>query len=74
MQYNKDKGRLSFTEDYNTLIMIPMPQFNIINFIGMRNKHYYLLWREKKGFFTALSKKGELCTWSILTGKLLYRL
>lgn len=40
----------------------------------MRNKHYYIIWREKKGFFTALSKNGELSTWSILTGKLLYQL
>mmetsp|Transcript_5950 Transcript_5950/g.7210 ORF Transcript_5950/g.7210 Transcript_5950/m.7210 type:complete len:115 (-) Transcript_5950:359-703(-) len=38
----------------------------------MRNKHEYLIWREKKGFFTALNRKGELVTWSILTGKRLY--
>ena len=40
----------------------------------MLNKHEYLIWREKNGFFTALDKKGDLNVWSILTGKLLYTL
>jgi len=30
------------------------------------------VWREKNGFFTALDKVGDLVTWSLLTGKLLY--
>ena len=59
-------------EDYNTIVVIPLPQLNIINFIGMRNKQSYYMWREKRGFFTALNKRGMLYTWSILTGKLLY--
>ena len=59
-------------EDYSTIVTIPLPQQNIINFTGMTNKHDYLIWREKKGFFTALSRTGELNIWSILTGKLLY--
>ena len=59
-------------EDYSTIIMIPLPHQNIINFTGMGNKHDYLIWWERKGFFTALSRKGELNIWSILTGKLLY--
>ena len=40
----------------------------------MGNKHEYLMWREKRGFFSALNRKGELLTWSILTGKLIYSL
>ena len=32
-------------EDYNTIMLIPVPQLNIINFIGMKNKHEYLVWR-----------------------------
>ena len=59
-------------EDYYTIVVIPIPQLNIINFLGMTSMHDYLIWREKKGFFTALNYKGELNTWSILTGKLLY--
>lgn len=61
-------------EDYNTVIVIPVPQQNIINFGGMKNKHEYLIWREKNGFFTALDRQGDLCTWSQLTGRLLYTL
>ena len=61
-------------EDYNTIIVIPLPHLNIISFGGMKNKHDYLIWRESKGFFTALDCLGNLCTWSILSGKLLYTL
>ena len=35
--------------------------------------HDYLIWREKNGFFTALDRRGNLVTWSLLTGKLLYK-
>ena len=59
-------------EDYNTIVVIPLPQLNIINFIGMRNKQFYLVWREKKGMFTAMSIEGYIYTWSIGSGKLLY--
>ena len=64
--------RLAYQEDYNTITVIPLPHINGVNFIGMGNKHDYLIWREKRGFFTALDRKGELSTWSNLTGKLLY--
>ena len=59
-------------EDYNTIVVIPVPQLNVINFGGMKNKHDYLIWREKNGFFTALDRNGWLNTWSLLTGNLLY--
>ena len=44
----------------------------MINMVGMGQRHEYLIWRHKNGFFTALDKQGELYTWSLLTGKLLY--
>ena len=40
--------------------------------VGMGAKNEYLVWRQKNGFFTALDKQGELLTWSLLSGKLLY--
>ena len=39
----------------------------------MGHKSEYLIWREKNGFFTALDGQGDLLTWSLVTGKLLYR-
>ena len=38
----------------------------------MGQKYDYLAWREKNGFFSALDKQGDILTWSLLTGKLLY--
>ena len=74
IEYNSNKGRLAHMEDYDTIVVMSLPQLNTINFIGMGNKHEYLMWREKRGFFTALNRKGDLQTWSILTGKLMYSL
>lgn len=39
----------------------------------MRSKKNYLIWREKNDFFTALSSKCMLSTWSMSTGNLLYK-
>lgn len=52
--------------------MIPFPHLNLINCVAMGQKHEYLIWREKKGFFTALDYRSNLLTWSIFSGKLLY--
>lgn len=65
-------ARLSFLQNYDTILMLPHPHLNIINFIGMGQKHEYKMWRQKNGFFTVLDRRGELLTWSMLTGKLLY--
>ena len=42
--------RLAYIENYNKVIVIPIPHLNIVNCIGMENKHEHLIWREKKGF------------------------
>ena len=39
----------------------------------MRQKRDYLIWRAKNGFFTALDKSNVLKTWSMLSGKMLYK-
>ena len=52
--------------------MIPHPHLNTVNLIGIGQKHEYPMWRQKNGFFTALDRRGELLTWSMLSGKLLY--
>ena len=65
--------RLSFVSNYNTITVLPYPHQNIINVVGMSQKHEYLIWRQKNGFFTALDNQGELSTWSLLSGKLLYQ-
>ena len=69
---NKYSNRLSFVMDYNKLAVIPFPHLNLINCVGMSQKHSYIIWREKNGFFTALDRYDNLLTWSLLTGKLLY--
>ena len=72
IDHNQYSDRLSFIQSFHNLVVIPLPHLNIVNCIGMKNKHNYAVWREKNGFFTALDKTGDLITWSLLTGKLLY--
>jgi hypothetical protein len=69
---SKFSERFSFIQDYNTIAVIPFPHLNLINCIGMKMKREYVLWRERNGFFTALDRSGDLMTWSLLSGKLLY--
>ena len=74
IEYNLYSERLAYIEDYNTIVVIPIPHLNAVNCIGMENKHEYMIWREKKGFFTALNRRGVLKTWSTLSGKLMYEI
>ena len=64
--------RFSFFQNFDTIAVIPFPHLNLINCIGMGQKDDYLIWREKNGFFSALDRKSNLKTWSMITGKLLY--
>jgi hypothetical protein len=50
--------------------MVPVPHRNTINFLGMQPKKEYLIWRESRGVFTALDKKGMIRAWVIGTGKI----
>ena len=70
--WNKLNMRLAYMETFNKIVVIPLPHLNLVNFVGMGNKHDYLIWRESKGYFTALNRKGQLTTWSNFNGKLLY--
>ena len=69
---SKFSDRFSFIQNFNTISVIPFPHLNLINCVGMSNKHDYLIWREKNGFFTALDRHSNLNTWSLATGKMLY--
>ena len=69
---SKFSDRFSFIENYHSIAVVPFPHLNLINCVGMGQKHEYLIWREKNGFFTALDKRSNLLTWSLITGKLLY--
>ena len=74
IEYNSFTNRLSYIQNYNKTVVVPLFHLNAVNFIGMGNKHEYLIWREKNGFFTALNRTGNLSTWSNLSGKLLYKI
>jgi len=51
-----DQDRISFVENFSAIQLLPLIHLNSINFVGMKKKSEYLIWREKNGFFTALDK------------------
>lgn len=54
---------------------MPIPHLNSVSMNGMGEKNDYLIWRENvDGFFTAMDDVGEIYTWSVATGKMLYHL
>jgi len=61
--------RIAFLKDFNTIELVPVPHRNTINFLGMKRKSQFLIWREVSGVFTALDAKGVLRAWVIGTGK-----
>ena len=66
--------RITFLSNFNSIEVVPYPHLNLVNLVGMAQKQQYLIWREKLGFFTALNRYGELLTWSLVTGKQLYKI
>lgn len=37
--------RLSFVQDYHNIVVLPFPHLNLVNMVGMGQKHEYLMWR-----------------------------
>ena len=65
---------MSFLKDFNTIQILPFLHRNTVNFLGMSIREDYLIWREKNGFFTAMTQKdGTIQTWSVANGKPLYQ-
>jgi len=67
-----DQQRISFVENFSAIQLLPVIHKNTINLIGSEEKNKYLIWREKNGFFTALDVAGDIHTWSMLTGELIF--
>ena len=64
---------ISVMKSLEEMSILPIPHWNLMSFVGMGSKNQYLIWKNSiDGFFTALSKKGKLITWSSVTGKLLW--
>lgn len=69
---SKFGSRYSYIQSYENIVVLPLPHLNVINCVGMDHKNEYMIWRERNGFFTALDKRSNLLTWSLISGKMLY--
>lgn len=50
---------------------MPLPHRPLVQFLGMKPKKEYLIWREKNGFFAAMDRSGEIFLWSMPGGDLI---
>lgn len=72
MDVSRESQRISFFANLFSIRMISFPHNNTVSFMGIRPKKNFLIWRSKNGFFSALDIYGELFTWSMITGDILY--
>jgi hypothetical protein len=61
--------RISYLKSFDSIEMVPIPHRNTINFLGMKSKSNYFIWREGNGIFSALDKECNVWAWEICTGK-----
>ena len=71
MAMSEYSSRIAFIRDYDHLSMIPLVHRNTISFLGMLQRQDYLIMREYKETMTALSRYGEITSWSTRTGLIL---
>jgi hypothetical protein len=70
IDFCNSSNRIAFMKDFDSIEMVPVPHRNTINFLGMRPKKSYLIWREVNGIFTAMDAAKNIDAWIIATGKL----
>ena len=68
-----DSARVGFVKDYHNLCMMPLVHRNTIRFLGMLHRQHYLILRENQGLLTGMTRAGEIISWSVKTGKIVYR-
>ena len=60
-----------FQASYEKIEVVPVLHRNTINFIGMKPRSNFLATRVIDGNFYALSVKGKLYGWDMITGKMI---
>lgn len=63
--------RISFMLSFSTVRLMPLPHRPLVQFLGMKKKSEYLIWREKNGFFAAMDKDSVIYLWSMPGGDLI---
>ena len=63
--------RISFMLSFSTVRLMPLPHRPLVQFLGMKKKSDYLIWREKNGFFAAMDKDSVIYLWSMPGGDLI---
>ena len=68
IDYGLNNQRFAIIEDYKKILIIPALHLSQINFMGMKNRDEYLIWKDEQTTFTAVSKDLDIRIWSKLTG------
>jgi hypothetical protein len=69
IDYSPTNGRILFQQSFDYLLAVPVLHRNTSTYIGMKPREHYLATRVKDGKLIALSDKGNLYAWDMITGK-----
>jgi len=70
IDFSIENNRLSYMVDYQTIQIVPILHRNVVNFMGMLDRHHYIATKRIKDKFMALDTRGFITCWSCVTGKL----
>ena len=71
IDFSHENERIIFQSNFESIEVIPLIHRNTMSFIGMKERNTYLASRVVDGRFIALSNKGKLYSWDLITGKLI---
>jgi hypothetical protein len=70
IDFSKENERITFLASYEKIGVTPLIHRNTMSFMGMKKRENYIVTKVIKGKFVALSNKGKLYAWDLITGKL----
>jgi hypothetical protein len=70
IDFSHENERIVFQGSYEQIEIIPLLHRNTMSFIGMKERNSFLATKVIDGKFVALSDKGKLYSWDLITGKL----
>ena len=70
-EFSADVERFGFIESLNNIVITPILHRNMNKFMGIKATNDYICYKVIKDKFLAMTIKGEISCWNVLTGKLL---
>ena len=71
LSFSVSNQRLFFLKEYGYIQSLPILHHNTMNFLHMKERGFYKIFKQENDKFTAMNDRGELETWDMQTGELI---